>query len=677
MTKSNSIKSKILLLTLTLSILISLHTIDCLYEDQKGKFDWHKKFIGIPKLVYYEDKNNLIIGTESNVVASVSSEDGSIMWRQLLPPGCELDHMSIMKSVGTGHNFIIRTSCKTTSGIQQTQYWNPANGLAVSNKELLKVSSDEKAETLLADQGHVIGNSKVFTFDNDRSLIVYEDGSASLHVRDESLWTREESLASIIAVEIVQLPEGMRDKFGLRKRIVALTEAGKIFAIDTFTGDIEWQIFERELSTKEWHGSKAQMHMLKQSDQEASDFKAVAIHPKGFVIMINPVTGKLVDKIEIGTSIKQIAQTELFEPDIGRGLIILDSTDKVHVLPKELTEKTVENIDKYYLTVVEKSPPTLQGFRFLVESDSIIAKPTWEFQLSKLEKIVSLQTKRIDEEVHSPARALGDRGILYKYVNPNLIAIMTQSTTGSDCLPEYSINIYLVDGITGALVHSVYHPKSRDPTNMVHSENWLVYSYYNTKYRRTEVSSLELFEGSTQANSTAFSSLSRSAIKPRVIEHKTFIFPSGINAMIDTNTLRGMTNKHLIVALPSGGLLEIPKLFLDPRRPINMLMEHREEGLIPYMPELPIPSESIINYDRSLLMVRGITTSPARLESTSLVFAYGLDLFFTRVTPSKTFDILKDDFDHVLITGVLIFLIVASYVSKLLAQRKALHAAWK
>jgi hypothetical protein len=40
--------------------------------------------------------------------------------------------------------------------------------------------------------------------------------------------------------------------------------------------------------------------------------------------------------------------------------------------------------------------------------------------------------------------------------------------------------------------------------------------------------------------------------------------------------------------------------------------------------------------------LRAITTTHAALESTSLVFAYGLDLFYTRVTPSQTFDLLNE-----------------------------------
>lgn len=53
------------------------------------------------------------------------------------------------------------------------------------------------------------------------------------------------------------------------------------------------------------------------------------------------------------------------------------------------------------------------------------------------------------------------------------------------------------------------------------------------------------------------------------------------------------------------------------------------------------------------------------------------DLFYTRVAPSKTFDLLKDDFDYYLITIVLGALIVATYSTKYFASRKMLKLAWK
>ena len=73
----------------------------------------------------------------------------------------------------------------------------------------------------------------------------------------------------------------------------------------------------------------------------------------------------------------------------------------------------------------------------------------------------------------------------------------------------------------------------------------------------------------------------------------------------------------------------------------------------------------------------GIVTSPSGLESTCLVFVYGLDLYGTRVTPSKGFDLLKDDFDYLMIAAVIAGLVLASVVTRKLAQRKMLSLAWK
>lgn len=56
---------------------------------------------------------------------------------------------------------------------------------------------------------------------------------------------------------------------------------------------------------------------------------------------------------------------------------------------------------------------------------------------------------------------------------------------------------------------------------------------------------------------------------------------------------------------------------------------------------------------------------------------YFSDIFYTRVAPSKTFDMLKEDFDYFFITAVLLGLTVSAFMTKRLAARKALKQAWK
>lgn len=53
------------------------------------------------------------------------------------------------------------------------------------------------------------------------------------------------------------------------------------------------------------------------------------------------------------------------------------------------------------------------------------------------------------------------------------------------------------------------------------------------------------------------------------------------------------------------------------------------------------------------------------------------DLFYTRVAPSKTFDVLKEDFDYYLIVTVLAALLISSYITKKLTSQKAQKQAWK
>ena len=80
------------------------------------------------------------------------------------------------------------------------------------------------------------------------------------------------------------------------------------------------------------------------------------------------------------------------------------------------------------------------------------------------------------------------------------------------------------------------------------------------------------------------------------------------------------------MATPNGMLIEIPWLLFDPRRPLDLTPMDREEGLIMYTPEIMVNFESVINYYKYVYNIRGIHTTATGLESTSLIFAYGLGM---------------------------------------------------
>ena len=58
------------------------------------------------------------------------------------------------------------------------------------------------------------------------------------------------------------------------------------------------------------------------------------------------------------------------------------------------------------------------------------------------------------------------------------------------------------------------------------------------------------------------------------------------------------------------------------------------------------------------------------------MFAYGLDLFFTRVAPSKTFDVLSESFNKAQLVVTVAGLALAIAVVKPIVARKRLRERW-
>ena len=75
--------------------------------------------------------------------------------------------------------------------------------------------------------------------------------------------------------------------------------------------------------------------------------------------------------------------------------------------------------------------------------------------------------------------------------------------------------------------------------------------------------------------------------------------------------------------------------------------------------------------------LRAIISEPSRLESTTLVFAYGIDLFFVRTAPSKVFDSLTEDFSFALLLSTVVVLLIGIVVAWWIAGRQELRRKWK
>lgn len=61
-------------------------------------------------------------------------------------------------------------------------------------------------------------------------------------------------------------------------------------------------------------------------------------------------------------------------------------------------------------------------------------------------------------------------------------------------VPTSSIFVYIIDSITGAILHRIYHNQACGPVELTQHENLVIYHYFNIADHRFELSVLELFE---------------------------------------------------------------------------------------------------------------------------------------------------------------------------------------
>ncbi|XP_058792034.1 ER membrane protein complex subunit 1 isoform X2 [Phymastichus coffea] len=638
-----------------------------------------------------------------------------------------------------GENFLYVTNLDSKKIVLESSYQNEITTITTTELSVNEAQSEKlaylmhsslfKPAIVAADCSYQSQASKRKTC---RLLLSSEDNTVSL-VQQDIIWTREEALANIVAVEIVELPMSdrdqaietefdikeshdvdsswdifgmlirrlssqanqikvfmqgalgfepqqsnqradlVRDKFGLHKMIVAVTSSGKLYGIESKKGEIIWQSRVNKIGGLSQDSNKIVLYVQRGSRHFPHPPQCALLATddttgNGIIYTFNAINGQPLDRLtKLNYRIKQSILLHALTDTFLRGIVILDEHDRAHVFPESASAVATSAGRNTYIFTADRKTGVLSGYSLAYSnSQNLVAHKVWELVFSpKTQRITHVASKNPIERVHSQGRVLSDRSVLYKYINPNLVAVVTK---GIDTL-----NLYLLDVVSGSMIFSIVHKRTKGPVHIVHSENWVVYSYFNDKSRRTEIATLELYEGKTQSNTTTFSSLTNTKLP--IVERQAFIFPSSIDSMQETITEKGITSKHILVALANGGVLELPWILVDPRRPVNP--EMREEGVIPYMPELPIHMDGIINYNQSISRVSGIHTSPSGLESTCLVFVHGLDLFYTRVAPSKTFDVLKEDFDYYLIVIVLAALLISSYVTKKLASQKVQKQAWK
>ncbi|CCM05286.1 uncharacterized protein FIBRA_07498 [Fibroporia radiculosa] len=494
------------------------------------------------------------------------------------------------------------------------------------------------------------------------------------------------SVSSSVAPDVNASEPLARDAFGFRKVIVAATSQGKLYGIDSANGEVLWSrvfglgwaanVGGQVLPVKIFvtrtvsDGDSPQVVLVTQRKATNSLVDTVVFHVDA--LTGDDATGKSPSKdILQGVDVISGPLVEAFmlRTDAGRVVVLLDEFAQIYLYPN-----TPESQDAFRRLAPSLHIPlrtgrpghrTITGHRISPEPEFTgrhLSLPTWTLALPPSEDILAI-VPRTQQPVASLGKVLGNRTTLYKYLNPHLMAVVTSST--SRC------SIYLVDGSKGTIVYHAVLPSadSKCDVNVVLAENWLVYHYFDSEAtgvneaKGHRIVSVELYEGGGVDDKT------RRLDKLRIVfllQQNNFPYSLRASAR-ERVTVRRSADAEAFhtVANENYQIQSFPRRFLDPRRPKRKpTSEEMEEWLTQYDALLPDDPKRVLSHDYQVVGTKHILTSPALLESTSLVFAYGQDLFFTRITPSNTFDLLSENFNKAQLVLTIAGLALAIVIAK-------------
>lgn len=455
--------------------------------------------------------------------------------------------------------------------------------------------------------------------------------------------------------------------FGFNKIVVVATERGKLAALDTGQhGKVLWSVQAANVPNgRVWD-------VLSIEAEESSVF----------------IRGTAGETVRVATSTGNVLayQPATMVASLKTLISVPDSLGRNEVIPvnRDGSLGDIPNVDFANGTVVvtKGDDNAVQGWT----SQNGKSTLAWQFIPGAGEDVQSVLPLPSHNPVASIGKALGDRNVLYKYLNPNLILITT-------IVVERSMaNFYVIDSTSGTVLYSVAHTgvDIRQPISATLTENWFAYSFFSESVATYEDSAhieqkpitgyqltvSEMFESrfpndrGPLGEFTNFSSTHPLLVEedelgdyPHVIS-QTFLLPGPIAHMTTTSTLQGITPRSLLCALPrTNALMFIPRHFIDPRRPVGRdpTQTEAEEGLLRYNPFLGFEPTWLLSHKRDLLGISDAITSPSKLESTSLVFAYGdVDMFGTRVSPIGSFDMLGRGFSKLQLVGTVVALAVGT-----------------
>jgi len=155
-----------------------LSAVAAIFEEQLGEREWHVKNIGMDLTLGIFGGKRLAISTwRDRVLASLSTTDGSIIWRQVLDEGAEIEKMAAMgdgsKLVTLSHSGQVVRSWSVVSG---SLIWEQRLPLSIS-KENFDVVGNEAKDACVRDITVSSSGDVIVMSHNEMHVLTSADGA--------------------------------------------------------------------------------------------------------------------------------------------------------------------------------------------------------------------------------------------------------------------------------------------------------------------------------------------------------------------------------------------------------------------------------------------------------------------------------------------------------------------
>ncbi|CAN9083997.1 unnamed protein product [Alternaria alternata] len=535
-----------------------------------------------------------------------------------------------------------------------------------------------------------------------RSAVLYSNGQWALLRNDEIAWTRPEFLSGTVSAIWAGLPEEEALAQALADESHRNLVSAYIHRVQRHIEDLkyfpEWaqNIPQRILGSVVGKPKETTVDDIQQDTFGFHKLVVVATKTGRIAALDVGSRGKVMWNMDLGQFAPDTSfQNPTLKAHSGyvevrdanfQGSLFINSTTGGLISPDKIKVEVPLAAKGQELVSFTLVDGTLKGY---LESKPG-SEPVWSFTPPVGEKIAGYVARPVKDPVASIGKVLGDRRVLYKYLNPNLVLVTAVVESAR------SASIYLIDSASGQVLHTMSHNDvdTTRPIPATVSENWFAYALTidaasGASSRGYQLVVSDLYEsplpddrgplGATSNSSTVQPSGSNGdAAKPYVIS-QSYQVPTEITHMSVTQTRQGITSRELLVTVPAvNAIIGIPRTVIDPRRPVGRdpTAQEASEGLVKYTPVINFDPKWHLTHKYEVLGIENIITSESGIESTSLVFAYGLDIFGTRVAPSFAFDILGKGFNKISMLLTVVGLFVGVLFVAPLVKRKQINTMW-